>query len=137
MTTTIDENKTEQTAENKLMEVAGYLSLGLSEWKREVAKHNLPKALSRKNEVALQKAQIALDSVIGYVQTARPVGRPGKSVTKTALREGLKNASPEQLAEIAKILGEKTEEISPVSAGVETDDEESMTEAAARLDKEV
>ncbi len=62
-----------------------------------------------------------------HVTTARPAGRPAGGITKTEIRQGLTNASPEQLKRIAAILvGEEEDEkpeISPVSPNMVTNQE--------------
>lgn len=91
-------------------------------WTEEINVSDLPKVLQRKHRVATDKIAALMFDVNMYLTTERRVGRPAGGLTKTTVRNEIKNATPEQLAAIAKILGQKPEpetEIPPVSADVE------------------
>lgn len=98
------------------------LRTALDAWSEEINVSELPKALQRKHRVVYDKTAALMYEVHQYLTTPRRVGRPAGGLTKTAVRNELKNATPDQLAAIAKILGKETE-ISPVSADVENDEE--------------
>ncbi len=118
---TENENKPEQT---RLETVERNLKVALNEWTDEINVSELPKVLQRKHRVVSDKTAALMYDVHQYLNTKRRVGRPAGGITKTTVRNELKNATPEQLAAIAKILGHKPEtEISPVSADVENDEE--------------
>src|SRR5690606_14055449 len=88
----------------------------------EINVSELPIIMQRKHRVVLDKLTALMCDVHQYRATKRRVGRPAGGLTKTTVRNGIKNATPEQLAAIAKILGQKPEtetEISPISANVE------------------
>ena len=98
------------------------LKTALNAWSEEINVSELPKAMQRKHRVATDKIAALMFDVHQYLTTTRQVGRPAGGLTKTTVRNELKNATPEQLAAIAKILGQKPEpetEIPPVSADVE------------------
>ncbi len=100
------------------------LKTALDAWSEELIVSELPKALQRKHRVVRDKTDALMYDVHQYLTTKRRVGRPAGGLTKTAVRNQLKNATPEQLTVISKILGHKPEtEISPVSADVENDEE--------------
>lgn len=94
------------------------LKTALNAWTEEINVSELPKAMQRKHRVANDKIAALMYDVHQYITTERRVGRPAGGLTKTIVRNELKNATPEQLAAIAKILGQKTE-ISPLSTDVE------------------
>lgn len=96
------------------------LKTALLTWSEEINVSELPKVLQRKHRVATDKIAALMYDVHQYLTTERRVGRPAGGLTKTVVRNEIKNATPEQLAAIAKILGKEPEtEISPVSADVE------------------
>lgn len=96
------------------------LKTALNAWSEEINVSELPKAMQRKHRVVSDKIASLMYDVHQYITTERRVGRPAGGLTKTIVRNELKNATPEQLAAIAKILGQKPEtEISPVSTDVE------------------
>ena len=96
------------------------LGVALKAWTAEINVSELPKAMQRKHRVATDKIAALMYDVHQYITTERCVGRPAGGLTKTTVRNELKNATPEQLAAIAKILGHKPEaDVSPVSADVE------------------
>lgn len=100
------------------------LKTALNAWTEEINVSELPKAMQRKHRVVSQKTAALMYDVHQYVTTERRVGRPAGGLTKTVVRNEIKNASPEQLAAIAKILGNEPEtEISTVSADVENVEE--------------
>lgn len=102
------------------------LKTALNAWTTEINVSELPKALQRKHRVVSDKTAALMYDVHQYITTERRVGRPAGSLTKTTVRNELKNATPEQLAAIAKILGQKPEpetDVSPVSADVENTEE--------------
>ena len=94
------------------------LKNALNAWTAEINVSELPKALQRKHRVVSDKTAALMYDVHQYITTERRVGRPAGSLTKTIVRNEIKNATPEQLAAIAKILGKETE-IPPVSADME------------------
>ena len=118
---TENENKPELTR----LEVAEQnLKAALNAWTEEIGVSELPKALQRKHRVVSDKTAALMYDVHQYLTTERRVGRPAGGLTKTTVRNELKNVTPEQLAAIAKILGHKPEaDVSPVSADVEIDEE--------------
>lgn len=98
------------------------LKTALDAWTEEINVSELPKAMQRKHRVASDKLGALVYDVHQYITTERRVGRPSGGLTKTTVRNEIKNATPEQLAAIAKILGQKPEpetDVSPVSADVE------------------
>jgi hypothetical protein len=102
------------------------LKTALNAWSEEINVSELPKVMQRKHRVANDKIAALMFDVNMYLTTERRVGRPAGGLTKTVVRNELKNATPEQLAAIAKILGQKPEpetEIPPVSADMENSEE--------------
>lgn len=102
------------------------LKTALNAWTEEINVSELPKVLQRKHRVVSDKTAALMYDVHQYITTERRVGRPAGSLTKTTVRNELKNATPEQLAAIAKILGQIPEpetDVSPVSADVENFEE--------------
>ncbi|MDD4388313.1 MAG: hypothetical protein PHV87_03790 [Bacilli bacterium] len=105
------------------------LKVALKAWNEEINVSELPKAMQRKHRVATDKIAALMFDVHQYLTTERRVGRPAGGLTKTVVRNELKNATPEQLAAIAKILGQKPEtEIHPVSADMENAEEVNVNE---------
>lgn len=107
------------------------LQTAFAAWTAEISVVDLPKAMQRKHRVAREKIAALVYDVHQYLTTERRVGRPAGGLTKTTVRNELKNATPEQLAAIAKILGQKPEpetDVSPVSTDVENDEEVSDNE---------
>ena len=91
-------------------------------WTEEINVSELPKAMQRKHRVVSDKTAALMYDVHQYITAERRVGRPAGGLTKTTVRNEIKNATPEQLAAIAKILGQKPEpetDVSPVSADME------------------
>ena len=116
---TENENKPELS---NLETVERNLKAALNAWSDEINVSELPKALQRKHRVVNDKTAALMYDVHQYLTTERRVGRPAGGLTKTYVRNEIKNATPEQLAAIAKILGKNPEsetEISPISADVE------------------
>ncbi|MDD3891458.1 MAG: hypothetical protein PHE03_04070 [Bacteroidales bacterium] len=103
------------------------LKAALNAWTEEINVAELPKAMQRKHRVANDKLVALVYDVHQYLTTDRRVGRPAGGLTKTTVRNELKNATPEQLAAIAKILG-KEAEVHTVSADVENDEEVNIDE---------
>jgi len=103
------------------------LKAALNAWTNEINVSELPKAMQRKHRVANDKLVALVYDVNQYLNTERRVGRPAGGLTKTTVRNELKNATPEQLAAIAKILG-KEAEVPPVSADMENDEEVNVNE---------
>ena len=115
------ENKTKPEL-STLEAVEQNLKTAINAWTEEINVSELPKAMQRKHRVASDKLGALVYDVHQYITTERRVGRPSGGLTKTTVRNELKNATPEQLAAIAKILGQKPEpetDVSPVSADVE------------------
>jgi hypothetical protein len=98
------------------------LKTAINAWTEEIKVSELPKAMQRKHRVVSDKLGALMYDVHQYVTTERRVGRPAGGLTKTVVRNEIKNATPEQLAEIAKILG-KEAEIPPLSADMENAEE--------------
>lgn len=98
------------------------LKTALDAWTEEINVSELPKVMQRKHRVVNDKIVALMYDVHQYVTTERRVGRPAGGLTKTTVRNELKNATPEQLAAIAKILG-KEADVPAVSADVENDEE--------------
>ena len=98
------------------------LKTALNAWNEEINVSELPKAMQRKHRVVNDKLGALMYDVHQYVTTERRVGRPAGGLTKTTVRNELKNATPEQLAAIAKILGKEVE-VPAFSADVENDEE--------------
>jgi len=111
------ENKTKPEL-STLEAVEHYLKSAINEWTKEINVSELPKAMQRKHHVASAKLGALVYDVHQYITTERRVGRPLGGLTKTTVRNELKNATPEQLEAIAKILGKETE-VPPVSTDVE------------------
>ena len=116
---TENENKPElsnlETVERNLKEA-------LNAWTDEINVSELPKVLQRKHRVVSDKTAALMYEVHQYLTTKRRVGRPAGGLTKTTVRNELKNATPEQLAAIAKILGKEVE-VPPLSSDMENDEE--------------
>ncbi len=98
------------------------LKAALKAWNEEINVSELPKAMQRKHRVANDKLVAVVYDVHQYLTTERRVGRPAGGLTKTVVRNELKNATPEQLAAIAKILGTEAE-VPTVSADMENAEE--------------
>lgn len=113
---TENENKPEMSP---LETVEQNLKAALNAWTAEINVSELPKALQRKHRVVSDKTAAIMYDVHQYLATERRVGRPAGGLTKTTVRNELKNATPEQLAAIAKILGKEVE-VPAFSADVET-----------------
>lgn len=103
------------------------LKTALKAWSEEINVSKLPKALQRKHRVVSEKTAALIYDVHEYLNTERRVGRPAGGLTKTTVRNELKNATPEQLAAIAKILG-KEAEVPAISADVANDEEVNVNE---------
>jgi len=117
------ENETKQEP-STLETVERNLKAALNAWTDEINVSQLPKAMQRKHRVVSDKTAALMYDVHQYLTTERRVGRPTGGLTKTTVRNELKNATPEQLVAIAKILGHKPEtEIPTVSADLEKDEE--------------
>ena len=116
---TENENKPELS---NLETVERNLKAALNAWTAEINVSELPKALQRKHRVVNEKTAALMYDVHQYLITKRRVGRPAGGITKTTVRNELKNATPEQLAAIAKILG-KEAEVPPLSADMENVEE--------------
>jgi hypothetical protein len=116
---TENENKPELS---HLETVERNLKAALNAWTDEINVSELPKALQRKHRVVNDKTAALMYDVHQYLITKRRVGRPSGGITKTTVRNELKNATPEQLAAIAKILG-KEAEVPPLSADMENVEE--------------
>ena len=112
---------------SRLETVERNLKAALKAWNEEINVSELPKAMQRKHRVVNEKTAALMYEVNQYLNTERQVGRPAGGLTKTAVRNELKNATPEQLAAIAKILGNKAE-IPALSADVENDEEVTVNE---------
>ena len=116
---TENENKPELS---RLETVERNLKTALNAWTDEINVSELPKALQRKHRVVSDKTAALMYDVHQYIITKRRVGRPAGGITKTTVRNELKNATPEQLAAIAKILG-KEADVPPLSADMENVEE--------------
>jgi hypothetical protein len=116
---TENENKPELS---NLETVERNLKAALNAWSDEINVSELPKALQRKHRVVSDKTAALMYDVHQYLITKRRVGRPAGGITKTTVRNELKNATPEQLAAIAKILG-KEAKVLPLSANMENVEE--------------
>lgn len=116
---TENENKSELT---RLETVERNLKAALNAWTDEINVSELPKVLQRKHRVVSDKTAALMYDVHQYLATKRRVGRPAGGITKTTVRNELKNATPEQLAAIAKILG-KEAKVPPLSADMENVEE--------------
>ena len=130
--TGVETEMTEINETPSLMECAENLKTAISAWNKAVETQKIPKALQRKTETAVEKALTNISDVVYHVTTARPAGRPAGGITKTEIRQGLTNATDDQLKRIAAILegensdteeeNEKTE-ISPFSPDMVTNQE--------------
>ena len=98
------------------------LKTALNAWTAEINVSELPKVLQRKHRVVSEKTATLMYEVHQYLTTERRVGRPAGGLTKTTVRNELKNATPEQIAAITKILG-KEADVSPISTDVENGEE--------------
>ena len=107
---------------SRLETVEQNLRIAFNAWTEEIRVSELPKAMQRKHRVVSDKTASLMYDVHQYLSTKRRVGRPAGGLTKTMVRNELKNATPEQLAAIAKILG-KEAEVPPLSADMETVEE--------------
>lgn len=118
---TMTENKTKPEPAT-LETVEQNLKTAINAWTKEIKVSELPKVMQRKHRVVSDKLAALMYDVHQYVTTERRVGRPAGALTKTTVRNEIKNATPEQLAAIAKILG-KEDEVPPVPTDVEKDKE--------------
>lgn len=107
---------------SRLETVEQNLRIAFNAWTEEIRVSELPKTMQRKHRVVSDKIVALMFDVHKYRTTERRVGRPAGGLTKTTVRNELKNATPEQLAAIAKILG-KEAEVPPLSADMENDEE--------------
>ena len=107
---------------SRLETVEQNLRIAFNAWTEEIRVSELPKAMQRKHRVVSDKIAALMFDVHQYRTTKRRVGRPSGGITKTTVRNELKNATPEQLAAIAKLLG-KEAEVPPLSADMETVEE--------------
>ncbi len=124
------ENKTKIDL-SRLEAVEVNLRIAFNAWTEEVNVSKLPKAMQRKHAVVSNKLATLMSDIQQYLSTERRVGRPAGGLTKTSVRNKIKNATPEQLAAIAKILEQKPKpetEIPSVSANVEVVEEVSENE---------
>src|SRR5690606_33855904 len=115
------ENKTKIDM-SRLETVELNLRIAFNSWTEEINVSKLPKAMQRKHAVVSNKLAALMSDINVYLSTERRVGRPAGGLTKTYVRNKIKNATPEQLAAIAKFLEQKPEtetEIPSVSADVE------------------
>lgn len=113
------ENK-DKTELSPLERVERNLQTALNAWSEEINVSELPKALQRKHRVVRDKTAKLMYEVHQYCTTEHRVGRPSGGLTKSMVRNELKNVTPEQLDAIAEILGTKPEtEVPPVSTDVE------------------
>ena len=111
---------------SRLETVEQNLRIAFNAWTEEIVVSELPVAMQRKHRVVSERLAALMKDVHQYRTTERRVGRPSGGLTKTYVRNEIKNATPEQLAAIAKILGHKPEtetEISPFSANMENVEE--------------
>jgi len=125
---TENENKPDMS---RLETVEQNLRIAFNTWTEEVNVSKLPKVMQRKHAVVSNKLAVIMSDIHQYLSTERRVGRPAGGLTKTTVRNSIKNATPEQLAAIAKILGQQPEtetEISTVPADVEVVEEVSENE---------
>lgn len=107
---------------SRLETVEQNLRIAFNAWSEEITASALPVAMQRKHRVVSERLSALMYDVHKYLTTKRQVGRPAGGLTKTYVRNEIKNATPEQLAAIAKILGKNPEseaEISSISADVE------------------
>ena len=115
------ENKTKIDLD-RLEAVELNLRIAFNAWTEEINVSKLPKVMQRKHAVVSNKLAALMSDIHQYLSTERRVGRPAGGLTKTYVRNKIKNATPEQLAAIAKFLGKNPEsetEIPSVSANVE------------------
>ena len=115
------ENKTKIDM-SRLEAVELNLRIAFNSWTEEINVSKLPKAMQRKHAVVSNKLAALMSDINVYLSTERRVGRPAGGITKTYVRNEIKNATPEQLAAIVKFLEQKPEpetEISQISADVE------------------
>jgi len=115
------ENKT-KTDLSRLETVEQNLRIAFNTWTEEINVSKLPKVIQRKHSVVSNKLDTIMSDIHQYLSTERRVGRPAGGLTKTYVRNEIKNATPEQLAAIVKFLGKNPEsetEISQISADVE------------------
>ena len=116
------ENKTKIDLD-RLESVELNLRIAFNSWTEEINVSELPKVMQRKHAVVSNKLAALMSDINVYLSTKRRVGRPAGGLTKTYVRNEIKNATPEQLAAIVKFLGKNPEsetEISQISANVET-----------------
>ena len=118
-TMTENENKPEPST---LETVEQNLKTAINAWTEEIKVSELPMVMQRKHRVVSDKLTALMYDVHQYVTTERRVGRPAGGLTKTVVRNEIKNATPEQIAAIAKILG-KEAEVPTLSADVENAEE--------------
>ena len=124
------ENKTKIDL-SRLEAVEQNLRIAFNTWTEEVNVSKLPKVMQRKHAVVSNKLDTIMSDIHQYLSTERRVGRPAGGLTKTYVRNEIKNATPEQLAAIVKFLGKNPEsetEIPSVSANVETLEEVNKNE---------
>src|SRR5690606_6385960 len=88
---------------SRLDEVEQNLRVAFNTWTEEINLSKLPKVMQRNHTVVSNKLAIIMSDIHQYLSTERKVGRPAGGLTKTSVRNGIKNATPEQLAAIAKI----------------------------------
>ena len=69
----------------------------------------IPVAIRRRMDTYFGKIDEIMDAAIMYAENYVPRGE-GSSTSKTAIHKRLRDASPEQLAAIDKILGKEEEE---------------------------
>ena len=112
---------------SRLETVEQNLRIAFNAWTEEIRVSELPKAMQRKHRVVSDKIAALMFDVHQYRTTKRRVGRPAGGLTKTKVRDELKNATPEQLAAIAKILG-KEAEVPPLPADMENVEEVNANE---------
>ena len=115
------ENKTKIDLD-RLEAVELNLRIAFNAWTEEINVSKLPKVMQRKHAVVSNKLAALMSDIHQYLSTERRVGRPAGGLTKTYVRNKIKNANPEQLAAIAKFLEQKPEtetEIPSVSANME------------------
>ena len=120
---TENENKPDLS---RLEAVEQNLRIAFNTWTEEVNVSKLPKVIQRKHSVVSNKLAVIMSDIHQYLSTERRVGRPAGGLTKTYVRNEIKNATPEQLAAIVKFLGQNPEtetEISQISANVEVVEE--------------
>jgi hypothetical protein len=110
------------------------LKTALVAWDKETTSYVIPKAMQRKRNVAVEKIKVSMYDIHEHVENSRPIGRPATGVTKTSVRNEIKNATPEQLAKIAAILLETQEtDISEISPDVENPTETNEIETLKEM----